>query len=368
VAAPRRSIDASENGRNGILPASTKLVEESDLHALIARVFEAKGLGAADAASVADVLIWAELRGVDSHGLSRIPQYLQLIDEGQLDPSAVPSLEVDLGAACLVDGHRCAGPVAMMQAVDFAAERAARFGIGMTMVGRTTHTGAIGCYADRVARQGLAAITFSAGPPLMAYHGARVASVSTAPIAIAVPGGADGATVLDMATSVVSNGRLKLAKDSGELIPEGWALDRTGAPTTDPDEAVIPLPLGGPKGAGLAFMFESLAGILAGSPILSEMVGPQGRRRHAHNATMIAIDIGRFRPLADFRGDLEKLAGILKELPLQDGHDEIRLPGERGARTARGRKAGGIPVAEKTWRKLAAICGELGLAMPYGKA
>jgi ureidoglycolate dehydrogenase (NAD+) len=350
------------------LQPTTKLVDQDELHALVARLVEAKGLGAADAASVADVLIWAELRGIDSHGLSRIPQYLQLIDEGQLDPAASPVLQLDLGAACLVDGNACAGPVAMMQAVDLAAERAGRFGIGMTVVGRTTHTGAIGCYAERAARQGFGAITFSAGPPLMAYHGARVASVSTAPIAIAVPGGPDGVTVLDMATSVVSNGRLKLARDAGEPIPEGWALDRTGAPTTYPENAVIPLPLGGAKGAGLAFMFENLAGILAGAPILSGMVGPHGRRRHAHNATVIAIDVGRFRPLADFRADVETLAGILKALPLQDGHDEIRLPGERGARSARERKASGIPVADRMWRKLVDMCRELDLSMPSAKA
>jgi ureidoglycolate dehydrogenase (NAD+) len=357
-----------EMARSGASGSKTRLVAEPELHAFLVRLFAAKRVGAGDAACIADVLTWAELRGVETHGLARVAQYLQLIDEGQLDPLASPSLQLDLGAACLVDGHRCAGPVAMLQAVELATERARRFGIGMAVVGRTTHTGAIGCYAERAARKGFAAITFSAGPPLMAYHGARVASVSTAPVAIAVPGGTDGATVLDMATSVVSNGRLKLARDAGEPIPAGWALDGSGAPTTDPAEADIPLPLGGPKGAGLAFMFESLAGILAAAPILSEMVGPRGRRRHAHNATMIAIDVGRFRPLAEFEADVEKLAGILKALPPQDGHDEIRLPGERGARTARERKAGGIPVAGATWRKLAEICRALGVAMPPAAA
>ena len=344
-----------------------KLVDEADIHALVTRLFEAKGLSPTQAATVADVLTWAEARGVESHGLSRVPQYLQLIDSRQLDASASPALDLDLGAACLLNGNACAGPVAMMQAVQLAAERARNFGIGMTVVGRTTHTGAIGCYAERAARQDLAAIVFSAGPPIMAYHGARVPSLSTAPIAIAVPGGAGGATVLDMATSVVANGRLKLAQDRGEAIPEGWALDRNGNPTTDPGEAVVPLPLGGPKGAGLAFMFESLAGILAASPILSEMVGPGGRRRHIHNAAIILIDVGRFRPVSEFRGDVEKLATILKALPLQEGHDEIRLPGERGARAALEHKAGGVPVSGETWSKLTGICNDLKVPMPAVK-
>ncbi len=350
------------------MDSNIKLVDETDLHALVSRLFQAKGLSATDAGCVAHVLTWAEARGVESHGLSRVPQYLQLIDSGQLDPSASPVLQLDLGAACLLNGNACAGPVAMMQAVQLAAERARNFGIGMTVVGRTTHTGAIGCYAEKAARQDLAAIVFSAGPPIMAYHGARVPSLSTAPIAIAVPGGAGGATVLDMATSVVANGRLKLAQDRGEAIPEGWALDRNGNPTTDPGEAVIPLPLGGPKGAGLAFMFETLSGILAACPILSEMVGPGGRRRHIHNAAVIVIDVGRFRPVSGFRSDVEKLAATLKSLPLQDGHEGIRLPGERSALAALNHKAGGVPVAGKTWSKLAAICNDLKMAMPAVKA
>ena len=347
--------------------SNVTLVDEADIHALITRLFQAKGLSPTHAASVADVLTWAEARGVESHGLSRIPQYLQLIDNGQLDPSASSVLQLDLGAACLLNGKACAGPVAMMQAVQLAAGRAKNFGIGMTVVGRTTHTGAIGCYAERAARQDLAAIVFSAGPPIMAYHGARVPSVSTAPIAIAVPGGAGGTTVLDMATSVVANGRLKLAQDRGEAIPEGWALDGNGNPTTDPGEAVIPLPLGGPKGSGLAFMFESLSGILATVPILSEMVGAGGRRRHIHNAAIILIDVGRFRPVAEFRSDVERLVATLKTLPLQDGYKEIRLPGERSALAALDHKAGGVPVSSKTWSKLAAICNDLKVAMPAVK-
>jgi ureidoglycolate dehydrogenase (NAD+) len=349
------------------LDANAKLIETADLHALLARIFQAKGLNARDAGIVADVLMWAEARGTESHGLSRIPQYLGLIDEGQIDPSAAPVMDLDLGAACVLNGHACAGPVAMMQALELAAERAEKFGIGMTVIGRTTHTGAIGCYAEKAARRGLAGIVLSAGPPIMAYHGARVSSVPTAPIAIGIPGGPGGVTVLDMASSVVANGRLKLAQEAGEPIPEGWALDKHGAPTTDPSAAVIPLPLGGPKGAGLAVMFESLSGILAGSSVLAEMIAPGGRRFHMHNAVVIAIAVDRFRPVAEFRSDLERLAAALKALPRQDGHDEIRLPGERGARTALERHTSGIPLTAKTWRQLAGICDGLGVALPPAK-
>ncbi|MDB5648481.1 MAG: malate/L-lactate dehydrogenase, partial [Hyphomicrobiales bacterium] len=183
-----------------------------DLAGFVAQLFIARGMGAKDAEAVADVLVWADMRGTASHGVSRVPHYLGMIDKGQLDPAAVPDIRVDLGAVFSLDARMSAGPAAMMQALAGAQTRARAFGIGMALVGRTTHAGAIGYYAEKAAQQGFAAIVLAAGPPIMAYHGARVPSVSTAPIAIAVPGGPGGVILLDMASSIVSNGRLKQAK------------------------------------------------------------------------------------------------------------------------------------------------------------
>src|SRR5262249_17491302 len=150
----------------------------------------------------------------------------------------------------VLDGQRCAGPVAMMQASAVAAERAKLNGLCIGLVRHTTHTGAIGRYAQGIATRGCIALIAVAGVPLMAYHGARLRSVSTSPLAIAIPA-AGRPLVLDMAASVAALGRLVQARARGEPVPQSWAISEDGTPTTDPKSAAIPLPLGGAKGSGL---------------------------------------------------------------------------------------------------------------------
>jgi ureidoglycolate dehydrogenase (NAD+) len=327
-------------------------------------LFIDRGMSAVDASLVANVLVWAEARGTDTHGLSRIGNYLQMIDREDIDPHAAPEVRVDAGAICSLDGKRSAGPVAMTQALAAAQSRAGQFGIGLCVVGETTHTGAIGYYADKAARDGFVAIVLAAGPPIMAYEGASVASVSTAPIAVAVPGGPGGIVLLDMASSLVSNGRLKRAQRNHETIPESWALTADGRRTTDGREANIPLPMAGAKGAGLALMIECLTSLLAAAPILSAALAPGGRRRHIQNATIILIDVAKFRPPSEFAQDVETLAIILRTLPRLEGAEPIRLPGERGGHQADRAAEDGLHIDSKTWRQLLEIATERGLAAP----
>jgi ureidoglycolate dehydrogenase (NAD+) len=198
----------------------------------------------------------------------------------------------------------------------------------------------------------------------MAYEGAKVPSVSTAPVAIAVPGGAHGPLLLDMATSLVSNGRLKRAQTNHEVIPENWALTEDGRRTTDGREATIPLPMAGAKGAGLALMIECLTSLLAAAPILSAALAPGGRRRHAQNATVILIDVARFRPPSDFARDVDTLATIIRSLPRLEGAESIRLPGERGSQQAERAATDGLTIEPKTWRQLLEIAQERRLTAP----
>jgi ureidoglycolate dehydrogenase (NAD+) len=202
-----------------------------------------------------------------------------------------------------------------------------------------------------------------AGPTLMAYHGARVASMATSPIAIAVPSG-NGPIALDMATSTISNGKILQARATGGALPPGTVLTAAGEPTTDSKDAEILLPLGGPKGSGLAFMFEMLASVLAAAPIQAPALGPQKRTRHTGNTAMLAIDIETFRPLIDFKTDADALAAVVKALPRQTGFDEILLPGERGNRTETVRRKSGIPIPAKLWEELAAVAKETGVKLP----
>jgi ureidoglycolate dehydrogenase (NAD+) len=339
------------------------VVGHDELARFIGDALTAKGASAADARTVAEGLVWANLRGVDGHGVSRLPSYLKMIERGEIDPKGRPQLMHDRAATFTLDGGRGFGPVAMMQAIAMAVERARSAGSCFGLVRETTHTGAVGRYTQWMAERGFAALIMGAGPAFVAYHGARVASLGTSPISIAVPGG-DGAIVLDMATSTISNGRIMQALATGSPLPPGSVLTKDGEPTTDPGKAEILLPIGGPKGSGLALMFEMLSSVLAAAPIQALALGPQKRRRFAQNSAIVAVDISTFRPVADFTRDADTLAALLKSLPRQTGFDEILLPGERAGRTESKRRASGIPIPAKLWDELAALAKASAIKLP----
>jgi ureidoglycolate dehydrogenase (NAD+) len=340
------------------------LIHHDDLRRLFAGIFAAKGMSTADADAVADVLTWANVRGVDGHGAVRLASYVEFIDRGELDPRAEPQLEMLGPTAFTLDAAHAAGPVAMMKAARHAVETARQLGVCIALVRDTTHTGAIGRYPQWVAEQGCACVMMNGGPPFMAYHGSRTANLGTSPISIAVPGPGDAPLLLDMATSVVSNGRLRQAIAAGETLPEGWALDNEGKVTTDPKKASVILPLGGPKGSGLSLMFECLTGILAASPLLILHADPAGRRRHKQSAILVVLNVETFRPLTEFRRDVGELASALRKLPLQQGFEEVLMPGERGERRAAERRVKGIPLPELLWKELTDIAQGLGVATP----
>jgi ureidoglycolate dehydrogenase (NAD+) len=343
------------------------VVGHEDLARFIRAALTAKGAREADAMMVADGLVWANLRGVDGHGVSRLPSYLKMIEAGEIDVKTRPRLVHDRAATFMLDGGHGFGPVAMMQAIALATERAEAAGVCFGLVRETTHTGAIGRYAQWIAEHGCAAVIIGAGPAFMAYHGARVPSMGTSPIAIAVPSGR-GSIVLDMATSMISNGKIIQSRATGTPLPEGAVLTGQGEPTTDPRQAEILLPLGGPKGSGLALMFEMLASVLAAAPIQTRALGPEKRKRRTQNSAILAIDVEAFRPLADFSNDADTLAAVLKSLPRQAGVDEILLPGERASRTEVERRESGIPIPAKLWGELEAVAQGLSITMPAAGA
>jgi ureidoglycolate dehydrogenase (NAD+) len=347
--------------------AAAVRVGHEELGRFIRELLVKHGASRDDAVTVAEGLVWANLRGSDGHGVSRLPRYLKLLASGEIDAKAQPRLIHDRAATLMIDGSHGFGPVAVMQAAARAVARARETGICLALIRHTTHTGAIGRYAQWIAERGCAAVLMGAGPTLMAYHGARVASMATSPIAIAVPSGA-GPIVLDMATSTISNGKILQARATGTALAPGTVLTSAGEPTTDAKEAEILLPLGGPKGSGLALMFEMLASVLAGAPIQAPALGPEKRTRHTGNTAMFVIDIDTFRPLLDFKTDADALAAVVKALPRQVGFEEILLPGERGSRAETARRKTGIPIPAKLWEELGPIAKTHAVEMPKQNA
>jgi ureidoglycolate dehydrogenase (NAD+) len=338
-------------------------VGHGELLRFVSAVFSATGMSAADAGTVADVLVWANERGVDSHGVMRIPIYLKEIENGQYDPKAQPPIRQLLPATFKLDCNRASGPVCMMRAAAHGIEVADKFGVAVGLLSDPTHLGAIGRYAQWVAERGYAAVVIVAGVPFMAYHGAKVASIGTSPIAIGIPGAdAEGAPLLlDMATSVTASGRIRQAAAEGKTIPEGLAIDGDGRPTTDPRQAAALLPLGGAKGSGLSLMFECLAGILASTPIVAALAGA-GATVPIQNSMIIVFNIASFRPLTDYRQDVQRLQELVKGLPRRDGFGELLLPGERGDREAEVRRRTGIPLPAKLWTEFDKLAQALGVS------
>jgi LDH2 family malate/lactate/ureidoglycolate dehydrogenase len=326
----------------------------------VALVFSKGGMSDAHALTVARVLVWANLRGMDTHGVVRVPRYMEWLRSGELNARPAMATRNEAAASVVLEADRAAGPVAMNFACEISMSKAKAAGIGMCVVRATTHTAALGYYTHKAAEAGMAAIAFSASGPNMAYHGARAAGVSTAPLALAVPG-EDGPLALDMASGVVSLGRLALARRANETLEPGWALDAQGLPTTDPQQAKLPLPLGGPKGSGLSLLIECLSSLLAGNPLLAEALEgtPQGKR-HRQNGVVIAIDVARFVEPRQFAREVARLARAIKALPPQPEH-EILVPGERGARAAGQRRRDGIPLPAPVLEELRALARSLNM-------
>ena len=344
------------------MTGSPVIVTADALRRFTQQVFARAGMSDAHAAMVAEVVVWADLRGVESHGVTRVPKYVDWIEAGIVNPRPDIGVATETAASVLIDADRAAGPVAMTTAMKAAARKAREAGVGLALVRATTHTAALGYYTQAAARDGMAAVALAGSVPTMAYHGAAAAGVSTSPVSIAVPGGSRGPVVLDMATGIVSLGGLVQASRSGKRIPEGWALARDGKPTTDPRRAEIPLPMAGPKGSGLALMIEFLTSVLVSNPILAETVGkPAKGRRHRQNALALAIDVSRYLERAAFEREVERLVAAIKALPADAGV-EILMPGERGARAFEQRSRDGIPLAAATWDELNAVAKRLGVA------
>jgi LDH2 family malate/lactate/ureidoglycolate dehydrogenase len=337
-----------------------------ELRSFVAALLHANGLCAEHADAVAQVLVWADLRGTASHGVSRLPQYLGWLRSGEMNGQAQIRPSLQLPALSVLEGDRCAGAAGMQMAVRMAMEGARHAGMAVCLLRATTHTGALGCYTQAIAEAGMLGIACAASGPLMAYHGAAAAGVSTAPLSIAAPGpGGQPPLVFDMASSAVAFGRLQQAKARGESIPPGWALDADGRPTTDPQAAVLPLPLGGAKGAGLALMMEVLCSLLTNNPLLAPALAmPPSQRRHAQNAVVMAMNLDALVQTESYGRQMADLMATLRALPARE-EEAIRMPGERGAQEARLRGRQGIVVPPRLAQVLEAAAAQAGVAAPW---
>jgi LDH2 family malate/lactate/ureidoglycolate dehydrogenase len=347
------------------MPGAKILIPAAELRTLVSGIFTGLGLSDADSATMAEVLVWANLRGIDSHGVSRVPRYAELFAKGEASTHPDVTVSRPRSAIVIVDAGGAPGPVAMSRAAREAVAAARETGVAWASVRGTVHTGAIGYYTGLIAGSGMAGIGIVAGVPNMAYAGSRGVAVATSPLSVAIPADRHGTVLLDMATAVVALGRLAEYKAAGQPLPAGIALTAEGEPTTDPKLAAIPLPVGGAKGAGMSLAFELLASGLVANPIVSSYHdGSPDGRRHRQNGALMALDIEAFTPVDGFRSMVDETVDALKALPRAQGADEILFPGERGARVLAERSRDGIPLGQKAWQGLREQAEQLGVPVP----
>jgi len=292
-----------------------------------------KGLVASDeeAALVAESLVRAEMRGIDTHGVYFLKLLSERVEAGMIRLPTKLEVIKDQDAIALIDGGNGLGQIAAHQAMSMNIQKAKRFGIGLTLIRNTNNIGVLAFYSLLAAEKGMVGMIMCNGAPSMAPWGGIEPYFGTDPISIAIPGGSEGSIVLDMSSSVVARGKIRLAERMKEKIPLGWALDEAGVPTTDPKAALkgTIVPVGGPKGYCLALVIDVLAGVLSGSSCapnvetFHQLLGPTGV-----GVFSLAVDIERFMPLDQFKSLMQSYSTSVKRTKKIEGVSCIYLPGE----------------------------------------
>ena len=332
-------------------------------------VLEREGVPADDARLLAGCLVEAELWGHPSHGLLRLSWYVARIRTGVVDPAANAETVVDWGAVAVLDGHEGLGHVLTAHAAIEAVRRAKEQGVGVVAVRNSNHFGMAAHFTRMIAEQGCVGIITTNGSPAMAPWGGRAKAVGANPWSIATPAGEHGVTVMDVANVNAARGKIYAARERGGSIPEGWALDAAGRPTTDPAAAIdgVILPMAGHKGYAISFMMDVLSGVLTGSSFATGVSGPQqAERRSGSGHLVLAIDIAAVADPGSFGERMEALIAEMKAVPLAEGFEEIFFPGELEDRSRARTEREGIELPDKTVEALEQLAAETGVPLEIG--
>jgi LDH2 family malate/lactate/ureidoglycolate dehydrogenase len=328
-------------------------------------VLESLGVPATDAALVADSLVQADLWGHGSHGMLRLPWYAARLRSGAMNAVTEPVALADTGSLVLLDGRDGIGQVLAERARVLAVDRAKAHGVGAIGVRNSNHFGTAMWFTRRAARDGCVAVLTTNASPAMAPWGGRQKVLGTNPWSIAAPAPGGKVVAVDIANTAVARGKIYLAKNRGEPIPDSWALTADGAPTTDPAEGVlgVVLPMAGHKGYAITFLMDVLSGALTGSGVGTEVHGPyepEARSRAGH--LFLAIDPTALGDPADYEARVQQLIDEVKGVPLAQGFDEVFYPGEVEDRAeAANRAAGGVVLAAESVLELRRLGEETGV-------
>ena len=330
-------------------------------------VLEATGVPHHDAVLLADSLVAAELWGHSSHGMLRLPWYVERLRSGAMSAVTDSMLAVDNGAIAVMDGRHGIGQVLTDRAVKLGVERARQHGISAIGVRNSNHFGTAAYFTRDAAKAGCVTFLSTNASPAMAPWGGRVKTVGTNPWSLAAPAGKYGVAVMDIANTAVARGKIYLAAERGLEIPDTWAADENGVPTTNAADAIhgLILPMAGHKGYVISFMMDVLAGVLTGSHFGTNVAGPyEPDRKSGCGHLLMTIDVKSMMPMAEFEERMEALISEIKAVPKASGVEEIFFPGELEDRNTAKHNETGISVADQTWESMRKLSAESGTALP----
>jgi len=325
-------------------------VSTSEATTFITSILTGNGVTPTDAKLVAQCLIAADLRGVDTHGMNRIPSYMTRIRQGVLCPSVTPTLTHPTPVVTQVDAHNGFGFVAADAGMAACIESARTYGIGMASIKHSNHFGMSAWIVQKALDADMMSIVYTNSSPALPAWGGREKLLGVSPLACGAPGKNGNDFILDMAPSVAARGKIYKALRRGEKIPEDWALDKEGKRTDDPAKALdggVMLPMGGPKGSGLAVMMDVFSGVLSGSAFAGDVTGPYDPSRPSDvGHFFIAVKPDLFMSLDEFRERMQVLYERVVGAEKADGVDRIYFPGEIEQLTQREREGSGIPLVQ----------------------
>jgi LDH2 family malate/lactate/ureidoglycolate dehydrogenase len=343
------------------LAAGALLVPPERLEEIVAEILLAAGADEEAAAIVAGSLVETDVRGVASHGVMRVAQYVAEIRDGRVVPTARPRCATDLGAMVALDGQGAFGQVAARELAHVAEQRARDHGLALVTLAAVTHVGRLGEWVERVALGGALAIAWCAcGGPFgnVAPFGGRERRLGTNPIAYAVPAGSHPPVVADFSTSIVAEGKVRLLLQAGLPAPDGWLVDARGQSTTDPHALYAGgaiQPMGEHKGFAFSLLSEILGGILAGAGCASVGDAP------GNGVVLVAIDPGRLQDAGDFGARVDAVLASLSGTPPAGQGPGVLIPGEPERATMRERRSGGVPLPQGTQLALIEAAHTVGL-------
>lgn len=357
-------------------------IDQAALEAFVAAAFEKLDVPGDDARLAATIMVAADLRGVESHGVEMLPRKITHMKLGLIDPRPQIRVVHETAATALFDGGNGLGEVVGQRAMDLCLQKARTAGAGFVTVRHSNHYGTAAYFAMMALEHDMIGLSMTNATPLLVPTFGRTAVLGTNPLSVAAPAGQERPFVLDMATSVVPSGKMAVYKHRGQSIPTGWAIDREERPMNNPADVaamlwnrtgggLLPLggvgeALGGHKGYGLALVVDILSGLLSGAAFGPFVNARQDGRPLPGNVGHFfgALAVDAFRPLDEFKQAMDAEIRLLKEAPKAAGHDRVYIHGEKEFELEEARRRNGIPVHPEVIAALKQMAADLGL--PFG--